>query len=422
MSRDSLSLRLILAVAVCTASVLFPAGAWGGTEKVLYSFKGGSDAANPQSPLTFDKTGNIYGTTSSGGRAAACSYSGGCGAVFKLAPSARGWNETLIYSFKGGTDGRASFTGVIFDNEGNLYGATASDGDPGCYSAGEGQGCGAVFKLTPSGDRWKERTLITFKDDEGGGTSGPLALDAKGNLYGSNRWGGLAGCYFGCGTVFELSPVGDRWTYTSLYAFTDGSDGANPLSGQLLRDGKLYGATSPPSPYGLGGVFELKYSKETGWTESTLYSFTGGDDGYNPYAGTVFDAAGNIYGTAAFGGSGGGGTVFKLSPSADGWTQTTLYPFTGGSDGGQPQANLTLDKAGNIYGTTGLGGLGYGVVFELVNSGGSYTYKNLYTFTGGSDGANPSSPGGLSLRDGKLYGTTPSGGAYGYGVVFEITP
>jgi len=413
MPNRKLSLTLIVSIASWNAVLVSPAHSQTGTEKVLYTFEGGSNAGGPAGPLVFDKSGNLYGTTEGGGGTCG-SYT--CGTIYKLEKSKSVWTESLVYTFSGGSDGFQSESGAVFDKLGNLYVVTGAGGNSGCY---EGAGCGAVLELTPSDTGWNEQTLYTFNPStDGGGSSSPLVLN-DGNIYGVGRWGGIAGCYFGCGSVFELSPSGNSWVEKTLYLFQDGSDGANPFSDQMFYKGNLYGVTSPPSPYGLGGVFELKHSKGA-WTDSTLYSFTGGNDGESPYAGTIFDRAGSIYGTTAFGGAYGYGTVFKMTLSGGVWTLTTLYAFTGAADGANPSTALTLDNSGNIYGTTSGGGAGYGVVFELVNSGtGTYSYNTIYSFAGSPDGQQPSSP--VTRRGGKLYGTTYLGGA-GYGVVYEITP
>ena len=409
----ALGITLSISLTACIVSLAGPGNAWAGTEKVLYSFQGGSDAARPYGPLSFDKKGNLFGTSQTGG-----TVCGGCGTIFELQPSKGGWTEKVIYSFTGAADGNDPSSGVIFDKQGNLYAATGGGGNAGCY---EGGGCGAVIELKPSGSNWTETTLYTFNQSDGGGSVSPLVLDSAGNLYGTGLWGGNAGCDFGCGSVFELSRSGSGWTENTLYRFTDGIDGAEPFSSsQLLYKGNLYGAFAPPTGFGpTGGVFELKHSKKTGWKDETLYTFPIDSNG-DTWAGIVFDAAGNIYGTTTYGGANGSGTLYKLTHSGGVWTFTTLYTFTGGSDGANPWASLTLDMLGNIYGTARAGGLGYGVVFELQNCGGNYTYKTLYTFSGGADGAQPTAP--VLLRRWKLYGSTNAGGTSGAGVVYEVTP
>src|ERR1700738_1435639 len=157
-----------------------------------------------------------------------------------------------------------------------------------------------------------------------------------------------------------------------------------------------------------------------------IYGFAGSTDGEYTDTDLVTDSAGNIYGTSVLGGTFGGGTVFQLSPSASGWTHTVLYSFTGGADGGEPYKGVTLDAQGNLYGTAVTGGSGSceggcGVVFKLTNSGGVWTQTVIHTFTGGNDGSGPGT--GLTLgRYGTLYGMTPTGGANGQGVVFLLTP
>jgi len=185
------------------------------------------------------------------------------------------------------------------------------------------------------------------------------------------------------------------------------------------KAGNLYGTTISGGANECGVVFQLTPSA-SGWAESPLYAFQCGIDG-SPAAGVVFDSSGNLYGATYTGGSGGGGTVFELTPSNGSWSFTVLYSFTGNSACG-PESNLTMDQAGNLYGTTVCdGAYGYGSVFKLKASGGGWTYTSVYDFKGGADGSYPNS-GVLFDANGNLYGTASSGGAHGYGVVFEITP
>lgn len=229
--------------------------------------------------------------------------------------------------------------------------------------------------------------------------------------------------------MFELKPSGSKWNETVLYTFTGSSDGGQP-AGSLVFDsgGSLYGTASSGGTSGSGVVFKLTPSGGS-WTESVLYNFAGGSDGGNPQSGVIFDAAGNSYGTTQFGGLG-GGTVFELSPSHGGWTENVLYTFCSVSqcaDGSQPLAGLTFDSAGNLYGTTSNGGASSeGVVYKLTQSGSSWTETVLHSLSG-SDGAQPH--GGVILdQQGVVYGTAKYGGntacdlGVGCGVVFEITP
>jgi uncharacterized repeat protein (TIGR03803 family) len=284
--------------------------------------------------------------------------------VFRLSPTG---TETILHTFSGGVDGRFPHAGLTRDAAGNLYGTTVGGGPTSTCQFSNG--CGVVFELircdsAPSGYDFK--VLHAFTGSDGAQPAAGLIRDATGNLYGTATSGGA----HGQGVVFKLSPGG---TYTVLYSFTGGADGAEPIAG-LVRDaaGNLYGttqyggATSTCSPpLGCGVVFKLS---PTG-TETVLHSFTRGADGAFPYAGLIQDAAGNLYGTAVAGGAtsgvcglGGCGVVFKLSPTG---TETVLHTFTGG-DGEGPEGDLIRDATGNVYGTASSGGPGgFGVVFKL---------------------------------------------------------
>ncbi|MGH6846196.1 MAG: choice-of-anchor tandem repeat GloVer-containing protein, partial [Methylocella sp.] len=251
--------------------------------------------------------------------------------------------ETVLHSFAGGSDGGFPGGGLIADSSGNLYGTTEGGSTRDCLTLGN---CGTVFKLSPSGS---ETVLYAFTRNE---SEAGLIADSSGNLFGTIPTGGASICGFdgdygfGCGVVFKLSPGG---TYTELHSFTGSSDGAFP--GGLIADssGNLYGTTggggaSGCGGFGCGGVFKLS----PGGSETVLYSFTGGIDGGGPTAGLIADSSGNLYGTTAFGGSavcgGGCGVVFKLSP---GGTETVLHTLNGfPSDGSQPEAGLIADSSG----------------------------------------------------------------------------
>jgi len=329
------------------------------------------------------------------------------GVVFKLDPSGQ---ETVLYSFTGGADGGNPFAGVISDSAGNLYGTTLYGGvQPGNF--------GVVFKLDPAGS---ETVLYAFNYIDGANPLAGLVQDAAGNLYGSTYYGGT----HGDGTVFELGTTG---TEKVLYAFGGAVHGANP-SGALVRDsaGNLYGTTFdggdlngcsgninflPGSP-GCGVVFKLSSAGH----EMVSYLFTGGTDGGNPYANVIRDAAGNLYGTTQFGGAFNYGTVFKLNPAG---TETVLYTFTGGTDGARPFDGVVQDAAGNLYGTTNARGGGRcacGTVYKLDPAG---QFTVVHTFDG-DDGQYPEAP--LLLHEGALYGITSGGGpGGGTGTVFQIT-
>jgi len=422
-----------------------------GPEQILYAFQGGNDGQNPGGGLIFDSSGNLYGTTVSGGGSAACNQAPyiGCGTAFELSPSGSGgWTETILYVFQGGADGSVPSSPLIFDHAGNLYGTTAGGGT---YSSG------TVFELSPnSNGGWTETILYSFGGTASDGAEPQgLIFDGSGNLYGTTELGGLPQCYHNdpCGTVFELSPNGSGgWTETIIYRFLGGGDGFLANGGLIFdNSGNLYGTTSAgglnngcgsSNGQGCGTAFELSPNGSGGWTETVLYNFAStASDGANPAAGLIFDQSGNLYGTTGEGGEGACGnvdrcgTVFKLSPNGSGgWTETILYSFQGASDGANPAAGLIFDKTGNLYGTTANGGdagcnsgFGCGTAFELSpNGSGGWTELPLYSFQGGSDGTYPSS-GVIFDQTGHLYGTTYSGGntgcneSLGCGVVFEIS-
>ena len=266
--------------------------------------------------------------------------------------------ETVLYSFTGKADGAFPYAVLTRDAAGNLYGTT-QNGD--LARCGSGIGCGGVvFKLDTTG---KETVLHRFtgKSGDGANPDAGVIRDAAGNLYGTTYYGGDLNCGFtgGCGTVFKLDTTGKE---TVLYTFTDAADGAQPFAG-VIRDaaGNLYGTTQTGGTSGNGTVFKLNSAGK----ETVLYIFTGAADGAQPFAGVIRDAAGSLYGTTQHGGAFGLGTVFKLYPTGK---ETVLYSFSGGADGSTPAAALVRDAAGNLYGTTVLGGdptCGCGTVFRI---------------------------------------------------------
>ena len=335
----------------------------------------------------------LYGTTTGYG-----------GTVFRLT----GRTVTTLWTFTGGSDGSYPYSGgVIVGKDGALYGTTqygALDADIG--------GCGAVYRLTPPGadqTAWTETTLWEFTNGSDGCNPNGLIADASGALYGTAEYGGSMNCTYGCGTVFKLIP---------------------PAEGQ------------------------------TAWTEQTLYNFLGGSDGGFPGGTLTAGRKGALYGTTTAGGAGpctfqdlgeqGCGTVFMLTPPAEGqtaWTKQIVWSFTGGSDGAYDDdyvefrgGALLIDSNGALYGTAPIGGLnssiypclyrlGCGTVFKLIPPEGAqtaWTEATLWDFTGGSDGGN-SYAGLVADNSGALYGTTTWGGdrndcsAYGCGVVFRLT-
>jgi len=346
--------------------------------------------------------------------------------VVLMLATADGQTVKVLHSFGAGSDGQFPFAAVIFDSSGKLYGTTYEGGTGPCHN-----GCGIAFELTPgSKGKWTENILYNFqgRPSDAGKPSASLIFDGSGNLYGTTRYGGPTSCTYACGTVFELSPGNGTWTETILHAFTGGSDGENPFA-ELIFDktGNLYSTTNGGGTYGKGTVFELSPSNN-GWTKTVLYNFKG-RDGNGPLAGLIFDQSGNLYGTTGRGGTKGHGVVFELTPSSKGkWTETVLHHFAGSpTDGIEPDADLLMDTAGNLYSTTRYGGSGTackdgcGVVFELSPSNGKWTESFVYSFTGNPDGATPFA--GLTFDStGNLYGTTDTGGPKNDGVIFKLTP
>lgn len=393
------------------------------TLTVLHAFTGGSDGTEPYAGLTMDRGGNLYGTAGYGG------YTGGncgsgCGVVFKLTRHGSNWLLDPLYSFHGGSDGAIPIARVVFGPDGALYGSTASGGGTGCG----GSGCGTVFRLQPPATScssfpcpWHETVLYSFTGGSDGATPdlGALVFDANGNIYGTTANGGNVGSPCsptGCGVVFELVRNGQSWTESVLYSFTGGLDGANPLGGLTFdQAGNLYGDNYA------GTAYELSPT-ESGWVEKTLISYL-----LQPIGGLALDTAGNLYGTTIFGGNQSAGNVFELSPGGDGWTYSQIYSIVGYGNG--PEDTPVFDSAGNLYVTSSFSGGNPGELFKLTPSGGSWTYTSLHIFTGGSDGGLP--VGNVVLgANGTMFGTTVEGGSRngscagqgGCGVVYEVTP
>jgi uncharacterized repeat protein (TIGR03803 family) len=338
-----------------------------------------------------DFSGNFYNATERGGAAE--------GTVYKL--SLEG-SETVLHSFGViSADGVFPVDGVIMDGTGNLYGTTLNGGSA---------AFGTAYRVSPAG---AEVVLHTFGSIQGDGIGpyGPLVIDRQGILYGTTIQGGA----FGFGTVYKLNPAG---TETILHSFrANGQDGVSPTEGLIMdKQGNLYGTTIAGGLHDEGTVFE---TSSTGGYR-TLYSFgAAAGDGSGP-ATLTLDSQGNLYGTTAFGGTHGDGTVFKLSRGT--WSETVVYSFGSNlNDGQDPLGAPVFDTQGNLYGTTLVGGVaGCGTAYKL-SPGGTETI--LHEFGGVGDGCNPD--GGL-FRDAKgdLYGVTSGGGNGAYspgGVVYKIT-
>ena len=303
------------------------------------------------------------------------------------------------------------------DGAGPAFGTLAIGPGGALFGTTEGGGyLGTSFVICPGTDcTWKESVVHSFgHGTDGNEPIGGVAFDAAGNFYGTTLLGGA----YANGTVWQASRSGKGWITRVIYSFgTDATDAFNAVAGVTVDvQGNLYGTTSFGGAFGVGAIYKLTPSA-SGWTESILYSFQGLDDGQNPVGGLILDQAGNLYGTTFDGGVNGGGTVYELSPSG---TFTTLYSFTGGYGG--PYNKLTLDAQGNLYGFTNAEGTyGYGSVFKLTPGNSGWTLTDLYDFTNGTDGGSPY--GSLAVdKDRNVFGTAVTGGANNQGVLFEITP
>jgi len=350
-------------------------------------------------------------------------------AIFLLLPFIPASAQTLNVLHNFGVtfgDGNIPYATPIMDGAGNLYGTTLSGG---------AHGLGSVYRLTPtSGGGWEETTLYSFAGiPDGASPHAQLLRDSAGNLYGTTIQGGVTAKHCnssaparGCGVIFKLTPAAQgEWTETLLYTFTGGNDGGNPYA-RLIRDhaGDFYGTTTVGGSANHGVIFELSPTA-SGWQQTVLHTFSGANDGNSPYAPVIFDRHGNLYGTTYEGGETGLGIVYRLSPHPSGaWTEQILHTFAGqtGNDGAETFSGVVLDAAGNLYGTTFSGGeFNYGAVFELVAEKG-FASKLLHSFQlNGVDGTFPN--GVIFDAVGNLWGTTQGAGALdGAGTVFKMTP
>lgn len=458
------------------ALAVFYPNALSASDRILHNFNATPNGSAPSGGLVQDASGDLYGTTSGGG-----AY--GLGTVFKLTPNGTGgWNNSVLYSFRGGKDGNSPIGAMTFDTSGNLYGVTTFGGGLGVCNdlSGNNAFCGTVFELMRQGSGWIESVIYRFDAISGGyKLAGGLVFDTAGNLYSttysysgghgsvfqlvfsSGQWtenvlhtftGGSDGDYpntpvyldqagniYGTagigganqdGLVFELSRSGNSWTETVLYNFAGGSDGADPSTG-LVSDssGNLYGGTiggggSGCNGWGCGVVFKLMPGANGQWTESVIYSFTSSSKTHIDPLGLVFDIQGNLYGSTFYSDKCTEcGSVFELTPTGNGpWIETTVWNFSAGADGQNPSL-IIVDPAGQIFGTSShTGDLGNGTVFELAkNAGGNWTETTIFDFAANiPDGQYPTTP-LISDAAGELY-CTAGGGPYGNGVVFELMP
>jgi uncharacterized repeat protein (TIGR03803 family) len=371
----------------------------------IFSFSG-ENGSVPDGPL-LPANGVLYGTTYSGG---ASNY----GTVFKLAISAKRVTETVLYSFKGGTDGAYPETGLTEVN-GKFYGTTLMGGDLACY--GSSSGCGTVFEISASG---REHVLYSFKgppEDGYGPHEGWSLANLNGTLYGTTILGG--GSNHG-GTIFKVTTSG---TETVLYRFGQGDnrnpckDGIAPEAGLTVVNGALYGTALDGGFDGCGGAGTV-FSVNTHGKVRALASFAGKPYGAHPWSGLT-EVGGWLYGTTWLGGAGNFGNVFKLKPSNG--KLDLIYSFKGAPYDGDMPVGTLLIMNGALYGTTTAGGVyGGGTIFEVLHSGAESV---LHYFGGARHGYDGTGPfGSLIAVGGVLYGTTTGGGTYGDGTVFRITP
>lgn len=402
--------------------------------KVLYSFgaNGSNDGIQPNAGLAY-YGGQIFGTTQGGGQTDKNSpcyqYFGGCGVVFAAESFYGNGAEAVIYSFCNTgnpstcSDGALPSAGLISDRDGNLYGTTQGGGTGLCYDSLWGN-CGTVFELTRVGNTWSEIVLHNFNGIDGERPTGPVAFDSAGNLYGTTVYGGV----YGAGTVFELSPGPDGvWTDATLHDFNpSNTDGVEPYHSGLTIDslGNVYGTTPG------GGGANCKFDDYIGC--GTVFELSPNPDGTwtetilyrfgkkEPYpeASVILDQSGHVYGTTFAGGCGSFcGSLFRLSAVQGGWKENRI--LLNSQNGGEPLAPLLLSGR-VLYGAASVAGAnGYGVIFEVKD--GAYTI--LHNFSGApNDGAYPVYGGPLLLKQGSFYGTTQNGGVLNLGTIFELTP
>jgi uncharacterized repeat protein (TIGR03803 family) len=397
------------------------------TFRVIHEFQG-PEGWEPESGLTLDAAGNLYGTT--------YYATGQQGTVYRMQPSSGGWLFNTLYYFSAyNADGYFPDSGVVFGPGGALYGTTSAGGASE-YCPG---GCGVFYALRPPQTPchstqclWTESVPYRFTGQYDAliPGRGNLIFDSAGNIYGTTEQGGQ----YGTGTVYKLTKSNGVWIESVLYSFGHGSDGSFPVGGLVMDAlGNLYGTTGLGGDLscpgfggeGCGTVFELSPSG-SGWTETVLHTFQGPDGSY-PHATVTLGPSGEIYGGTTDGGSANAGVLFELSPSGGSWSYSVLYQFQGSLDGG-PLGPLVLDSAGNLYGTTTAQGIyRMGSVFELAHSNGGWSYTTLHDFTGIDDGRQPWAGPALDSH-GNLYGTALSGGTgrceggRNCGTVWEITP
>jgi len=408
--------RCAATLGTLTVSLVLLSNAPAQTLKVLHNFDVAAGDGNiPYSGLVEDAAGNLYGTTLEGG-------AHGFGTVYRLSRTSNGdFEETILYSFKGGTaDGANPHAPLFRDSAGKLYSTTVAGGFSStvCNVGVPSAGCGVVFKLTPTTTgEWTETVLHRFTGADGGNSFTGLVRDGAGNFYGATLLGGSQGL----GTVYKLSPTSTGWKETVLHSFTGNQDGAEPFidCATLALDGlgNVYGSTYLGGPANAGIVFRLTPQTSGVWTEKILYSFKGGADGEKAFSGVILDKSGNVYGSTSQGGSGRYGTVFKLT-AANGYAKTILHDFSL-SDPALAYPNaLIFDGKGDLIGTTEY------AAFKLTPGAAGWNETVIWRWDNALDGLSIFAPVIMDAH-GNLWGTTTWGGTAGDttgGVAFEIIP
>ena len=387
------------------------------TFSVLHNFGVLQNDGNiPYSGLTLDPAGNLYGTTMEGG-----TY--GFGTVYRLSPAGNGsYQETVLYSFKGGpSDGANPHAPLLRDGAGNLYSTTVAGGISAniCNPGVPSPGCGVVFKLSPTASgEWNETVLFKFNGANGGNPFSGLVVDSKGNVYGTTLLGGSNGL----GTVYQLSRTSSGLKQTVLHNFTGGADGAEPFIDcetlALDSKGNVYGSTYKGGAANAGTVFRLTQQASGTWVGQILYTFKGGADGNEAFSGVILDKSGNVYGTTLLGGSTNNGTVFELN-AANNYAKTILHNFSLGDPAETFPNGLIFDASGNLYGTTEY------AVFKLTPGPTGWTETALWSDLSGQGGGNTMFAPVTMGPDGSLYGTTIWGGEAGSttgGTAFKLAP
>lgn len=388
----------------CAAFLLCAAAAIGSSAQTftsLFSFDG-RHGGFPATPLIQGLDGAMYGTTQ--------------GLIFRITPE----GKALVVN-----SSLAGPSALVLANDGNFYGTTMDYATVTCGTVGQ-QSCGSVFRLTPQGTL---TTLFTFNSPSQGAGPSALVQGADGNFYGTTLYGGAVACspWVGCGTVFKITPAGKLTTLYNFCSQTACADGGYPTGLVQGSDGSFYGTAQPVAGRAItyGTVFKITAAGKL-TTLHTFCSLPNCQDGYGPTGPLVQGSDGNFYGTTL---SGGGGVVFKITPTG---TLTTLYTFCskpGCTDGRYPNGGLIQATDGNFYGTTSAGGdqsianctyQGCGTIFEITPTG---AFSTLHTFVS-TDGQNPYA-GLLQRTDGTFYGTTNAGGSNGCnrgcGTVFSLS-